>query len=1428
MSIVRRRVFVTTAAAFVSLAAPVAAPATAHAAVRLPALVGSHMVLQREAPARVWGWAAPGETVRVSVGGANGEAVAGPEGRWTIDLPPQPAGGPFAMTVNGRNSLRLEDVWFGEVWVASGQSNMEFALAQANGGTGAAEAGCDGLRLFTVAKATSLERKEDVSGHWAPCDASTAPAFSAVAFFFGQAIQRALGVKVGLVHSSWGGTPAEAWTSRGALSEQPSLRPLVADFDLALKDAGARAKFAERLEAWEAANYHQDAGNEGLAKGWAKPEADTTGWQTMELPQYWEKAGLPIDGAVWFRRAVEIPAAWSGKALRLSLGALDDFDTTWFAGEEIGRTGRETPGYWSVPRQYTVPGHVVKPGRAVVAVRVFDHYGNGGFAGVAPELWIAPADASVAKITLAGPWDYRVERSLPPAAPDFATQPRYPSPDNPNSPTVLFGAMVAPLTPLSIRGAIWYQGESNAGAAYQYRTLFPTMIRDWRRAWGAGDFPFLFVQLANYMARPPEPGDSQWAELREAQALTLALPNTGMAIAIDIGEAGDIHPKDKSDVGERLARWALADTYGRDIEKSGPLYRSFSVEGSAIRVRFDHAAGLTTADGAAPKGFAIAGADRKWRWADARVDGETVVVSSPEVPQPAAVRYAWADNPEATLRNRAGLPASPFRTDDWPMLTAPRAPADGRELVRAMHARYAGRWYRDFMLVQDVTRYRESGESKERVAEYISLPGRVRAITGPIEDGNAEIYADGVFHVYEKGRPTREMEYVHGVLNLGFDVYVQEPERTIAQVEALGVDLGRIRDAEWKGRPAWVVGAAEGDVTSPQFWVEKDRLLCTRLVWKRQDAVLDVDMGRFEPLGQGWIAADLLFKRNGQPAVHEDYVTFGLVDRMDPSLFETRTLKTSGPLPAVVPGGDEKGSFRNPVIPGFHPDPSIVRVGGDFYLVTSSFEFFPGVPLFTSRDLVHWKQLGHVLTRETQLPLGNARPSGGIYAPTLRHHDGTFYVITTNIDGGGNFLVTAKDPAGPWSDPVWLHDFGGIDPSLFFDDDGTMYLTGLSRPPGKPHGIYQTTLDPKTGAILQPSRLVWDRTGTRYPEGPHLYKIKGRYYLMIAEGGTEYGHMVTLARGDSPWGPFEPCPRNPILTNRQTENDVPVQGTGHADLVEAPDGSWWMVFLAFRPASGYFHHLGRETFLAPVTWDAGGWPVVNGGQPIGLAGNAEGLPPHPFPPAPVRTGFDAPLGPEWNYLRNPDTSSYSLDSRAGWLTLRGRATSLGEPASPTWVGRRQEHFSGRVATLVDFVPRSEGEEAGLSVYMNPDHRYEMAVRHAGGHRQVFVRQRIGPYLEAVTASANLDGLEPVVLQVECTPEEYSFSYGLAVSGSPQVATKPLGKAAARYLSSEVAGGFTGVYFGLYATGNGEPASTPAHFDWLDDDPGRQSEAPPKE
>jgi alpha-N-arabinofuranosidase len=516
-------------------------------------------------------------------------------------------------------------------------------------------------------------------------------------------------------------------------------------------------------------------------------------------------------------------------------------------------------------------------------------------------------------------------------------------------------------------------------------------------------------------------------------------------------------------------------------------------------------------------------------------------------------------------------------------------------------------------------------------------------------------------------------------------------------------------------------------------------------------------------------------------------------------------------LPAA---GDRITGFRNPVIPGFHPDPSVVRVGEDYYLVTSSFEFFPGVPIFHSRDLVHWRQIGHVLTRPSQVPLEGARASGGIFAPTLRYHAGTFYMITTNVTGGGNFYVTAKDPAGPWSEPVWLEGQGGIDPSLLFDDDGTVYFASNGGAPGasEGRGIYLSTLDVNTGAITSRPRLVWGGTGKRYPEGPHLYHVNGYYYLLIGEGGTEYGHMVSIGRSRSPWGPYEACPRGPILTHRDTEADQPIQGTGHADLVQDQEGRWWTVFLAFRPQADYAHHLGRETFLAPVTWDADGWPAVNEGKLISFDMKVDGLPASPVAASPVRDDFDRALGPAWNYLRNPEMASYSLSERQGWLVLHGRAATLGAVASPAFVARRQEHFDARAATRVDVTPKRKGDEAGLSVYMNPTHRYELGVRLGATGREVFLRQTVGPYLSADTATAAMPGMNPLVLEVKATPIEYVFFAGPGPS-----ALREIGRASTRYLSSEVAGGFTGVYFGLYATGNGRRAEMPAAFDWFDYD-----------
>ena len=506
----------------------------------------------------------------------------------------------------------------------------------------------------------------------------------------------------------------------------------------------------------------------------------------------------------------------------------------------------------------------------------------------------------------------------------------------------------------------------------------------------------------------------------------------------------------------------------------------------------------------------------------------------------------------------------------------------------------------------------------------------------------------------------------------------------------------------------------------------------------------------------------------------------------------------------------ELKSFQNPIIKGFHPDPSVCRVGEDFYLVNSSFEFFPGVPIFHSKDLIHWEQIGHVLSRESQLPLASVPASGGIYAPCIRYNKGTFYMITTNINHGGNFFVTTSDPAGQWSDPFLL-DQGGIDPSLFFDEDGKVYLQSN----GGPDGIYQSEIDIKTGKRLSEIKHLWSGTGGRYPEGPHIYKKDGWYYLMIAEGGTEYGHMETMARSKNIWGPYEACPDNPILTHRNKINQSnPIQGTGHADLTDAPDGSWWMVCLAFRTAGGYsqFHHLGRETFLAPVEWHTGGWPVVNINGSLALDIKAKTLPFVPYARPLNRYHFDsAELGLQWNYLRNPNLKNYSLNEKKGWLALAPSVSSLDSAASPSFIGRRQEDFNCEFSTIMEYEAKP-GSEAGITCYMSPESHYDLGFSADAQGRFLYTRFRVGSVIgmqKKVYVTAGR-----VILKIKASPYYYSFS----ASTDDGKSFTPLGKAETRYLASEVAGGFTGVYFGLYTFKSGNGKANHAYFNWVDYSP----------
>jgi alpha-N-arabinofuranosidase len=499
--------------------------------------------------------------------------------------------------------------------------------------------------------------------------------------------------------------------------------------------------------------------------------------------------------------------------------------------------------------------------------------------------------------------------------------------------------------------------------------------------------------------------------------------------------------------------------------------------------------------------------------------------------------------------------------------------------------------------------------------------------------------------------------------------------------------------------------------------------------------------------------------------------------------------------------------YTNPVIPGFYPDPSVCRVGDDYYLVTSSFEYFPGVPIFHSKDLVNWRQIGHCLTSERQLPLANAGSSGGIYAPTIRHHDGWFYMTTTNVSGIGNFYVRSEQPAGPWSNPIPVAQ-GGIDPSFLFDEDDRVYFQSTcSGPEGE--GIYQCEIDIATGEKKTESRLIWRGTGGAYPEAPHLYRINGLYYLMIAEGGTEYGHMETISRSDSPYGPFEPCPRNPILSHRSLKSDI--HATGHADLVQAHDGRWWAVFLGIRPVSYPMkHYLGRETFLAPVTWSDDGWPIVGEGGRVRPVMDVPRLPEVRWAVSAVRDDFDdAALGFDWTFLRNPPPGSWSLREDPGHLTLRGTKVSLDDAGAPAFVGRRLRHFSCELAAALSFEPADEGEEAGLTVYMNERHHYDLAVKFIEGRRAIVLRRTVGT-LRTVRIQDCAPG--PVVLRIEARPDRFVFYVQ-----QDRLPALEMGSGETHLLSTEVAGGFTGVFVAMYAvskTGRGEPAK----FDWFDYEP----------
>lgn len=640
---------------------------TLNAQLKLPKVLSSNMVLQRDQEVRLWGWADAGATVSIAFNDQTYSGKADMDGQWEVKIPATKAGGPYELTIQSSDQkIKLTNILFGDVWVCSGQSNMEWPVsAAANPKEEIAAANYPKIRLFTVTNRIATEPKTDLEeGEWVTCSPETITGFSAVGYFFGRDLHQSLDIPIGLISSNWGGTVVETWISKDGLSSVPKLQKeaeMVASVDFQRDRAEAEAK----QQVWLAKFKTMDEGLQGDHYIWAKPKTDYKQWDPIDLPVLWESSGEEVlqgfDGVVWFVKKIKLDQASAGKPAVLNLGPIDDSDITWVNGKKVGELNNQ----YNVVRKYKIPEDVLTVGENTVVVRVEDYQGGGGIYGDADEMYLQIGSE---KTGLSGAWHYKI------GTPTIGNEDR-PRGFGPNSyPTLLYNGMIHPIIKYPIKGAIWYQGESNASRAYQYRKLFPALINNWRTKWKIGDFPFYFVQLANFMAPFAQPKGSEWAELREAQDMTLSLPNTGMASAIDIGEADDIHPRNKQEVGRRLALAAKKITYGKDVIHSGPRYKSVRFDKGAAFVKFtDAGKGLMVKDKYDyVKGFTIAGEDQQFYWAKAEIiDENTVKVYAPNVKEPVAVRYGWADNPDqANLYNSADLPTNPFRTDKWPGITA--------------------------------------------------------------------------------------------------------------------------------------------------------------------------------------------------------------------------------------------------------------------------------------------------------------------------------------------------------------------------------------------------------------------------------------------------------------------------------------------------------------------------------------------------------------------------------------------------------------------------------------------------------------------------------------------------------------------------------------------------------------------------------------
>lgn len=645
--------------------------------VLLASIFSENMVLQRDCKLPVWGWGKPGQKYIATLAGISAEATADASGRWIAWLPPFPAGGPHELSASGPDGQQtVSNVLVGDVWICSGQSNMEWSVVNSNNSKEEiAKSANVNLRQIKIARNPAFTPQSNSSGQWTVAGPESVGNWTAVGYFFGRDLQKQLNVPLGLINTSWGGTRVEAWTSREVLAKLPGMERDLEALAAAARDFEALKRKAETMRKdWDEAMKKIVALEKDVVhqQKYADPVFDDSDWPAINVPGTWDSQGYNgIKGEAWYRRTVTIPSEWAGKNLIFSPGSADEIESSYFNGEFLGRTGTVAPldtTQWNAQRSYKIPAKMVKDGLAVLSVRVVNLIGEGGLR--SSDAYLMPEGGKPEqRMGLTGPWKFGFALKMPPSPVD---------PGNPNTASVLFNGMVHPLIPFPVKGVIWYQGESNAGNAYEYRTRFAAMIQDWRARWG-DDLPFLWVQLANFRSPQRDPVSDEWAVLRESQEKTLALPKTGTALAIDVGNAKDIHPRDKQTVGARLALVARGVVYGeKGLVYSGPRYKSMTVEANKIRLQFEHVGGgLVAKGGDELKRFSIAGADRQFVWANAKIEGDSVLVWADAVKEPKAVRYAFETNPEGcNLYNKEGLPASPFRTDSWQVVTQPPRPAD--------------------------------------------------------------------------------------------------------------------------------------------------------------------------------------------------------------------------------------------------------------------------------------------------------------------------------------------------------------------------------------------------------------------------------------------------------------------------------------------------------------------------------------------------------------------------------------------------------------------------------------------------------------------------------------------------------------------------------------------------------------------------------